>query len=379
MSTPENLLDTTQSFLTPDFINKFSRALGQPAEKVQNGLRSVIPTFLMGLVNKGSSEEGAETIVNLAQKDGVDSLPMETLNDTHYLVKGEDALRGIFGSDLKSVASNLGNSTGLGSGHITKMMGMMAPILMGVLGRKIKNENLNANGMMKFLGEQRKVLTGFIPSGVTGMSFKKPVTSYATTDGITPHYTSKSAPWVFLALLALVIMGFIWWWSGLSNKISNAPLRDASLVQNIERSISSTAVAPLISDLGELNTFLSSGDEAELPKRFGFENLSFVSGTTSLNEGYQNEMDLITNSLNEYPSVTVRIIGYTDNSGDPAVNKLLSEARANAVKALLVEKGISPERIEVEGRGQEAPIASNMSEEGRALNRRIEFIVTNLK
>src|SRR5690606_3572658 len=130
---------------------------------------------------------------------------------------------------------------------------------------KIKNENLNANGMMKFLGEQRKVLTGFIPSGVTGMSFKKPVTSYATTDGITPHYTSKSAPWVFLALLALVIMGFIWWWSGLSNKISNAPLRDASLVQNIERSISSTAVAPLISDLGELNTFLSSGNEAELP------------------------------------------------------------------------------------------------------------------
>jgi OOP family OmpA-OmpF porin len=380
MTTSKNLLNTTQDFLTPDFIKKFSSALGQPAEKVHSSLRSVIPTFLMGLVNKGSSQEGAQTIVNLAQRDGFESTSgPENLNDTHYLVKGDDAVKGIFGSDLKNVASTLGTRTGLSTNHITKMMGMMAPILMGVLGRKVKNENLNATGMMSFLSEQRKVLTGFVPEGITDTSFKRPVTSYATTDGITPHYTSRGAPWVLLALLALVIMGFIWWWSGLSNKISEAPLKNVSMVQNIERSISTTAVAPRAANLDELNAFLSSGNEAELPKRFQFENLNFQTDTTKLTQGYQTEMNLISKSLTEYPEVTLRIVGFTDNTGEPAANKILSEARANAIKDQLVKNGIAPERIEVEGRGQEAPIASNLTEEGRSMNRRIELIVTNLK
>lgn len=392
----ENLLNTTQNFLTPDFIKKFSDALNQPTEKVQSGLRTVIPTFLMGLVNKGSSKEGAEAIVNLATKDGIDSTSgPDDLNDTHYLVKGDDALRGIFGKDLSTVTSSIGTSTGLGTSSVAKMMGMMAPILMGVLGRKIKNENLNATGMMDFLSQQKKVLAGFIPQGISGMfsgnaktnpttvsnnikeTFKRPVTSYATTDGVTPHYTSKGAPWLLLALLAIVVMGFIWWWSGLSNKIVQNPGREASMVQNIERAISTTAVTPVASSLNELNTFLSSGNEAELPKRFNFQNLNFATGTASLNEGYQSELNQISTALKEYPSATARIIGYTDNTGNPTSNQSLSEARANSVKEQLVNSGISADRIEIEGRGQEAPVASNNSEEGRAMNRRIEFVITS--
>ena len=66
----ENLLGITQNFLTPDIVNKFSNAIGETTERTQKGLKSVIPTLLLGIVNKGQTEDGAEALVNIVNKDG---------------------------------------------------------------------------------------------------------------------------------------------------------------------------------------------------------------------------------------------------------------------------------------------------------------------
>ncbi len=75
------------------------------------------------------------------------------------------------------------------------------------------------------------------------------------------------------------------------------------------------------------------------------------------------------------PEVKVLITGHTDNVGNDASNMTLSLNRANSVRSWLIEKGISAERIRAEGRGETQPRASNDTEEGRAQNRRIEFVV----
>jgi OOP family OmpA-OmpF porin len=71
----------------------------------------------------------------------------------------------------------------------------------------------------------------------------------------------------------------------------------------------------------------------------------------------------------------VEVIGHTDNAGSRAGNLSLSAARAEAVKAYVVGKGIRAEAIAVSGEGPDRPVADNRSPEGRARNRRIEFKV----
>ncbi len=80
--------------------------------------------------------------------------------------------------------------------------------------------------------------------------------------------------------------------------------------------------------------------------------------------------------LKAYPNVNLKIGGYTDNVGDDAANLKLSAARAEATSKALLDRGIATGRLEAEGYGEQHPIASNETEEGRQRNRRIDVRVT---
>ncbi len=82
--------------------------------------------------------------------------------------------------------------------------------------------------------------------------------------------------------------------------------------------------------------------------------------------------------LKKFPGVRVKIVGHTDNVGDPASNLDLSKRRASSVKDYLVAGGVAESRIETDGLGDTLPVASNEDEAGRAQNRRIVFeIISN--
>ena len=79
--------------------------------------------------------------------------------------------------------------------------------------------------------------------------------------------------------------------------------------------------------------------------------------------------------LNENPSINVNIIGHTDSDGNAADNLNLSKRRSEAVKAELIKDfGIDASRIQTDGKGSSEPIASNATAEGKANNRRVEFL-----
>ena len=73
--------------------------------------------------------------------------------------------------------------------------------------------------------------------------------------------------------------------------------------------------------------------------------------------------------------MAVRLEGHTDSTGDAAANKKLSFDRAIVIKEIMIKGGIADERIGTDGYGQEKPIASNETENGRAKNRRTELVV----
>ncbi len=103
---------------------------------------------------------------------------------------------------------------------------------------------------------------------------------------------------------------------------------------------------------------------------FDFDRLQFETGSSKLTERSKDQVGTMAAILKAYPNVAIKIGGYTDNVGDSEFNLKLSDARALRVKEELTALGIAADRLESEGYGQQHPVASNDTAEGRAKNRR---------
>ncbi len=101
----------------------------------------------------------------------------------------------------------------------------------------------------------------------------------------------------------------------------------------------------------------------------------FDSGKSTIKQEAVDNFSKVVEFINTYPNKQVQIEGHTDSSGSNQLNLKLSQRRADAVKKLLVENGISAKKIEALGMGEEFPIAENNSNAGKAKNRRVEIII----
>lgn len=103
------------------------------------------------------------------------------------------------------------------------------------------------------------------------------------------------------------------------------------------------------------------------------QDVSFETGKTELLAGGVNRLQPLINYLRLSPTTKVRIDGYTDNVGSVKYNQTLSLARANSVKTVLSDGGVSSERIQTAGSGIDKPVATNTTVAGRQSNRRVEI------
>ena len=103
-------------------------------------------------------------------------------------------------------------------------------------------------------------------------------------------------------------------------------------------------------------------------------NITFETGKADLKEESIIELQRIATLMEQYPDLAFEVVGHTDNTGSDKVNDPLSQQRAETIVAALVELGVEPERLTAVGKGSREPVASNNSAEGRAKNRRVEFI-----
>ncbi len=103
--------------------------------------------------------------------------------------------------------------------------------------------------------------------------------------------------------------------------------------------------------------------------------VSFDYDSAALKPAFMRTLDKVGDILGRYPRTTVKVTGHTDSIGSNAYNQALSERRANAVKYYLADVGVSSRRLQTEGRGEVQPRASNETEAGRQLNRRVELLI----
>ncbi len=105
------------------------------------------------------------------------------------------------------------------------------------------------------------------------------------------------------------------------------------------------------------------------------ENIFFESGSATLLETSNYEIEKLYQLLASNEGMKIKIIGHTDNVGSDSDNMRLSDARARSVYDVLIEKGIDPSRVSYTGMGETQPIADNEAPEGQRANRRTEFII----
>ena len=105
------------------------------------------------------------------------------------------------------------------------------------------------------------------------------------------------------------------------------------------------------------------------------QDILFAVDSTHITPSLRSDLSVLAQSLINYPNSTIQIIGHTDNTGSADYNQSLSTERALAVSSILQQNGVPQFRIQATARGESQPIASNLTPEGRAQNRRVDVVI----
>ncbi len=103
--------------------------------------------------------------------------------------------------------------------------------------------------------------------------------------------------------------------------------------------------------------------------------VSFDFNSAAIQPAFTHTLDKVNDIVKRYPRTSVRVVGHTDSIGSTAYNQRLSEDRAKSVAWYMEDGGVAPQRISTEGRGEAKPRATNETEAGRQLNRRVELLI----
>ncbi|WP_138935370.1 OmpA family protein [Roseovarius arcticus] len=105
------------------------------------------------------------------------------------------------------------------------------------------------------------------------------------------------------------------------------------------------------------------------------QDILFAVDSAAVNSALRGDLLTVADSLQNYPGSTVQVVGHTDNTGAAAYNQDLSERRASAVADVLRQGGVAYNRVRTFGRGEDQPISSNLTDAGKAQNRRVEIVI----
>lgn len=163
-----------------------------------------------------------------------------------------------------------------------------------------------------------------------------------------------------------------------NNKISKIKVRNTKDPDAAYYFIDDVSIKPLEAKNLEINTNLAVGDDniLENEKVYTLQNVLFEFNKHDLKESSKLELNQLYRYLNENKRLQIEIYGHTDDVGTQKRNDELSLLRAKEVALYLISKGLRPERVLATGYGNRFPIASNDTDQGRTLNRRVEFKLT---
>jgi len=375
-----SLLDTLGSYVTPDIISKASSFLGESPGGTQKAMSGVLPMLLGGVASMASTSSGAGQLMNMLRSGGFDGSILNNLGallsdgtQTQNLMStGKGLLSSLVGDKAPAVTSAVSNYAGINTSSASSLLALATPIVMSLLGKTQATQGLDAGGLANLLTSQKSAFLSAIPAGLASLPDMSGLLGGAGTavrSAAVAETSGTGKRLLPILLLSAVAIALLAYWKGCGSSVkqglANLTLPGGAVISVPEGSLDYN-----------LAKFLAGGNSSELPKTFVFDNLNFNTGTTQLTPESQPTVSNLVVILKAYPSAEAQLVGHTDNTGDAAANMKLSQDRASAVRDMLVNGGVDGNRITTAGYGQDKPVASNDTEEGRAKNRRTELVVT---
>jgi OmpA-OmpF porin, OOP family len=368
-----NLIQTVMNALPPDAMSAISGLVGESPGATTAGVTAAIPALLAGALQKSSTPSGANDLVGLLRQvtsggnpiDNVGAILTDPNARSALLSQGQGVANSLLGGSTDAVGRLIGSAQGMGGTAATGILAMLAPLVMGAIGR-VLGGSPTVSGLQSLLAGERSSIMSALPPGL-GSLFNLGAPAAAVAAPAVAAAGSRSWVWI-AAIVALALLGFL-------------GLRYCSSQNTMPGHVSLSLPGGGTIDVAEgsigygVAKFLDSSDPA--PKTFVFDNLNFATGSDTLTPESAATVNTLIAILKAYPNVHARIVGYTDNQGDPAANQKLSEARAVTVKQQIVNGGIAADRLATAGMGEDKPIADNGTDEGRAKNRRTELEITS--
>ena len=105
------------------------------------------------------------------------------------------------------------------------------------------------------------------------------------------------------------------------------------------------------------------------------QDILFTLNSAAVRSDLRRDLGVVAGNIQAYPNSTILIEGHTDNTGSASYNQTLSQRRADSVAGVLMNNGVPLTRLRTLGRGEDEPVASNLSATGRAQNRRVEIVI----
>ncbi len=440
-----NIITELGSLVTSQIVKSAANSLGESEGGIGKVIGALAPTILGGLLNKSSDNSAFGQIFDmLGNKDNAGYL-----DNLGGLIGGgnlahndpKDAAGGflgsLFGDKMGGIIDMVASVAGVKKSSSSSLLGMVAPMIMGYIGKKILKEGLSASGLASFLGGQRNNIADAMPNQLADMiGFDMPesladkaVDTVKATAGMaastmdkvadTAVDTAKSGGNMLMKVLPLLLLGIVglFAWKQCGNDVKNAGEKMVDVAGDAASATAGAvgdvanatvdaagnvvdAAGNAIAGLGDFfKRKLANGIELNIPE-FGveskllnflddakmsiskdewydFDRINFATGSASLDiNKSQEQLSNIAQIMKAYPNMNIKVGGYTDNTGNEAANLKLSEARANTVKNAISNLGVAANRIETEGYGIAHPVATNDTAEGRAKNRRIAVRVT---
>jgi OmpA-OmpF porin, OOP family len=424
------LLDSLTSRAAPA-VGLIAQRLGESNTAVSRGLQASLACVLGGFATKTTDVNTAHRLFDLitSRENRTD-----VAADVTKLVDGASTstapnlgtslLSTLFRGRVGTVGELISRTAGFknpSSG--ASLLGMVAPLVLGFLGKRVRDTGMSLGGLTNMLADERDGILAAAPAGLARLmdTGAEPRASYAEpVHGTSERQRSSASPvvptpahsnrwlWPLLGVAALLLL-----WLAVSrdrrptvDALVDGAVATGSMTFDTAPSRTGTALATAggaVSDVArELGAFgkklLPGGVELNIPERgiesnliafiedksrpvdettwFNFDRLNFATGSAAILPESDEQLNNIASVLTAYPSVNVKVGGYTDNTGDASSNRRLSQQRADAVMQTLIGKGIDARRMKAEGYGPQHAVGDNATNEGRAKNRRIALRVT---
>ncbi|WP_346236207.1 OmpA family protein [Niabella insulamsoli] len=431
-----NIVDLIRNYISEDLIAQAASYLGESEKNISKAISGLIPTLTAGVIDKGSESQFASQHLLEAAKATYRNRPP---GDTDFLA-GDTGLHALqdnwtnFISDdqTASISHAIAGFSGIKNTSSDSLISTVVPLIMSFLGKHAVENNLDTTGFSHYLISQKAGALRAIPSELALSGAVSGLEASGSNAGEIIEPAEQSLPandleskpvegggikWLLPLLLLAAVAFLLWWVMGKgcqsdaeqigSDTIAVAPADSlVNTTSDIISGVLDTASGNFIYDVGadqEITladgTKLNVGEqstEAKLYRWLSDPSLSvdtidktanwivldrvyFETGNSVLTETSATQVKNIAAILKNFPNASIKLGGYTDNTGDAAINKKVSDERAKAVAKKLIAAGAGSQQVvEAVGYGQEFPVCeANDTPECKGQNRRVDLKVAS--